>query len=981
MMPLKLEPPAVQALDAAAVQAIALAGAPAEVRDAAVDTALGACVRALARGELGLALAAAAAAARATAVASGREGSLPKLRYVVDALLGWALDAAVPRREALALVEAFAALSPRAWLAEAACAEAVARGLLADVCDAAAAARDDASAQSCAAVARCLAALVARAPFVLEVRPGRRPGAAGAAAPPLGAERCVAALDRCRRCVSDGDAWDDFAHGVGAALVQHAPARDDAWPALFGAAAASVVRAAATAARRLRDDEAAPYPPLPAAARTDARRAGQRTEPPPRAAPRSRGRDAAPKTGRSQRAARVLALVGRYAALVAAAVCDGAAARALVGLAVGGGDGAAYERGLADLGVALGDLRTALHDTGREAPLQQRRPRGPAKPPRGRGRDAVGGAAVAMAAPADALNAARDALDAAHASLGAHFVAAGDFPSFVADVAARDAAGDDADRLQRYEAALEMLGLALRFAAGVGDEHHSCWHALAAARPAPPPRAGGAVPGPPGPPEAAECRRWLAWEAQVRAWCAADRLAPASGDDADRLRARGEGASAVLAACLQAPVLQAALAPGGGGDCGGEALVAQLCAAVDALFAAGAGCPLDLAHGLARLAASRSALAGTAGDGSPGGGADLDGGGGTSDADVEASRRAAVTCAGAAAALARGVAAAAPGDGRAAAELALRAADALGGGDVVATRGRGHVARGAAAAAANEAAAALVTAASRRCALAAVDAAPRPSDAGAVEWASAAEDAARERAASMLLEVFFRKPAALLKLKSENSAQLSAPASAAATDQKFVISLLKKAPPSDADEAAAEPAAVAGRRGDLARRAAAFAVGARFRTRLGSAVETLSAVQAELLGDGDGADAVSLVDALEREIDVVASRPPAAASTPDDVVVLPALSDDDGDDGAAPAARPPWVTSAFFRQNRAVCGRAGDSTLAIPETRRWLSRTVTGCDCTVARDAEARRGKALIGRRRRAEARSMPGKTLIGRRR
>jgi hypothetical protein len=131
--------------------------------------------------------------------------------------------------------------------------------------------------------------------------------------------------------------------------------------------------------------------------------------------------------------------------------------------------------------------------------------------------------------------------------------------------------------------------------------------------------------------------------------------------------------------------------------------------------------------------------------------------------------------------------------------------------------------------------------------------------------------------------------------------------------------------------AAAEPAAVVGRRGALARRAAAFVVGARFRTRLGSAVETLSAVQAELVGGGDGVDAVSLVGALEREIDVVASRPPAAASTPEDVVVLPALSDDDGDDGAAPAARPPWVTSAFFRQNRAVCGRACDSKLAIPD--------------------------------------------------
>ena len=74
-------------------------------RDAAVDAALGACARALSRGEVPLVAPAAQAAARVAQLASGAPNTLPRLAQLVDQLVGWALDVSMERRDARALTD------------------------------------------------------------------------------------------------------------------------------------------------------------------------------------------------------------------------------------------------------------------------------------------------------------------------------------------------------------------------------------------------------------------------------------------------------------------------------------------------------------------------------------------------------------------------------------------------------------------------------------------------------------------------------------------------------------------------------------------------------------------------------------------------------------------------------------------------------------------------------------------------------------
>jgi len=238
--PLQPEVAAVGVLEASARYAERAPEGPA--RDAAVDAALGACARALGRGELALVAACAAVAARVARLASGAPRSLPHLAGLADAVVGWALDAAVPRRSAYELVDALGAFGPKAWLAERDTAVQLARHLDADLGLLARACGDDAAAARCASVARCLAAVVKCAPFASGAIPGL-------------ASRFVESLQAARPAVSDGDAWDDLGHDLGGAVVRAVPF-DDAFPDAFGALAQRYAAAAAEALDSFAADDA-----------------------------------------------------------------------------------------------------------------------------------------------------------------------------------------------------------------------------------------------------------------------------------------------------------------------------------------------------------------------------------------------------------------------------------------------------------------------------------------------------------------------------------------------------------------------------------------------------------------------------------------------------------------------------------------------------------------------------------------------------
>ncbi|KAJ8601891.1 hypothetical protein CTAYLR_002657 [Chrysophaeum taylorii] len=190
-------------------------------RDAAVNVAMGACGRALARGDLQLAAPASKIAARVARLASGRR-PLPRLPDLVDAILGWTLDPGVPRRASLALVEALGNFGEAAWRAQRATALALSLDLDADLRALADGATDDMSAQRAAAVARCLVAVVRNASFAALQHANDESVAA----------RCVASLQRARRAVSDVEAWDELTVDLAQVLATSLPP-DSAWPLVF----------------------------------------------------------------------------------------------------------------------------------------------------------------------------------------------------------------------------------------------------------------------------------------------------------------------------------------------------------------------------------------------------------------------------------------------------------------------------------------------------------------------------------------------------------------------------------------------------------------------------------------------------------------------------------------------------------------------------------------------------------------------------
>ena len=167
-------------------------------RDAAVDAALGACARALSRGEVPLVAPAAQAAARVAQLASGAPNTLPRLAQLVDQLVGWALDVSMERRDARALTDNLARFGLNCWRSERVVAQTLVRNLDQDLSRLSASARDETQVIQVASVARCLSAVLRN----LERD----------AAHAQTCSRFVDALLSARTAAQEPHAWDDVCH-------------------------------------------------------------------------------------------------------------------------------------------------------------------------------------------------------------------------------------------------------------------------------------------------------------------------------------------------------------------------------------------------------------------------------------------------------------------------------------------------------------------------------------------------------------------------------------------------------------------------------------------------------------------------------------------------------------------------------------------------------------------------------------------------
>lgn len=210
-------------------------------RDAAVDAALGACARALSRGEVPLVAPAAAAAARVAQLASGAPNALPRLAQLVDQLVGWALDATMDRRDAKALTDDLARFGANCWRSERVVASTLIRNLDQDLGGLAAACRDEASVVRVATVARCLSAVL---------RNVERDAAHAQCC-----ARFVDALISARPAASEPHAWDDVCHELCVDLLRGSDF--GAITLVYGRCVAQQLNACETHARDARDEASA----------------------------------------------------------------------------------------------------------------------------------------------------------------------------------------------------------------------------------------------------------------------------------------------------------------------------------------------------------------------------------------------------------------------------------------------------------------------------------------------------------------------------------------------------------------------------------------------------------------------------------------------------------------------------------------------------------------------------------------------------